>query len=481
MASTPSTVPGTSRTSWTSLHSSPAWSIINDGESLKVPAVDELPSHFEQDPDSEFGDDPSSGDRLRERLQELVPQFQTLAVNASQLGPINAATIVQPLVSPGPQHDKVECSPYFNGSTSISPVHHWTKDTMQQIPWETWTEALTVVLGGTENCAQLNSTSHTTYFLLHCLQGCMLRNQHQTSAAAAEFEAAMERFQDVLTYQFDECLSTLSSLVALFESYGQRMVAREILLLAVTALHARTQLLPSLEMDPLYETVMFMCQTQIPEYGTSGTYSLTTLEAVVDKLHEKYGDRSKLTLMARYNLAWAKLENRHVQEARSELLALKPATETVFGRWHLQSISCAATLARAHLHCQEFENASVLIEETVVFRIERVFSKSHPYYWEARYRQGTFMKYLSDSEQNPTTRFSIQEEAERILREVLLWRITILGFNSPRTNSTFRTLRELLETKGKFVEANTLHIWCTESCQKERQRLWGHCFVLTQH
>ena len=196
----------------------------------------------------------------------------------------------------------------------------------------------------------------------------------------------------------------------------------------------------------------------------------------------QYGGRSKLTLVARYNVAWATLEQKNFEEARSELLSLKPTTETVFGRFHLQSISCAATLGRAHLRCKEFENAITLIEETVVCRVEKVFSKSHPYYWEARHRQGTFMSILSEQdERNPTSRSALQTEAEAILREVLLWRVTILGSNNPRTSFTFVTLKKLLEKEGKIDEAYNLHKWCLASCQSERQKVWGHQFVLTEH
>jgi hypothetical protein len=221
-----------------------------------------------------------------------------------------------------------------------------------------------------------------------------------------------------------------------------------------------------------------MRQTQLPEYGISGTYDQDKLMRIYEEFSNSYGALSKLTLTAQYNVAWADLENKRYQEARQKLEQLKPLSEKVFGELNLQYIMCAATLARANLRCHNFKIAQGLIEDLVVKNIRRMFTKSHPYYFEARHRQGSFLIQLSDCEEDLAKQQTTRFEAEGILREVVLWRCTVLGNNNPRTKFTFHTLRDLLKKQGKMQEAATLHEWVLSSCQQARLDLFGHKFEL---
>jgi hypothetical protein len=481
MDSSPVSGPTTGCTSLTSLQSSPGWTLVDDEKSSEPtqPSTTDPPSPAEDDEiDAESGDDVSPTALLRESLEQMESNFQTLAIEASIIGHANALSLVQPLVDPSAKPTGV-ASEYLHGALSVTPVQHWMDSTIGHIQWNILPDPLRTILDKKHICQNLKSETHTARFLLHCIQGCIFRNQGQDVEAGSSFAAAIAAFKEILHHQFDESLSTLLSLVALLESYGQRMTAREILLGVAKALDNRAPEFGKVEMDPLYETVMFMCRTQVPEYGTSGSYDIVHLEDVSQKLSQEFSRMPKLTLVSRYYVAWAELENKNYFRARGLLLQLKPLTETVFGRLHLQSISCAATLARAHLFCGEFENANTLIEETVMPRAERVFSRSHPCYWEARYRQARFMDIASDQERDPIKQQNLRSDADGLLREVIRWRLTILGSSNPRTAFTFRTLKGILNKMGRLEEAEKLHEWCMKECQLERQRLWGHRFVLT--
>ena len=284
MSSSPSTIPDTGHTSQTSFYPSPSWSLVNDYDLPRLGACDDFPSGDDLDFDMELEEDFASGEVLRERLEELVPQFQTLAVNASQLGPANAISLVEALINPSPEQARVNHSPFFNSSLSVSPVLRWTDATIHQLEWGPSIDALGAVLKAKDNRAQPNSTPCTTQFLLHSLQGCMLQNQNQFSTAKSEFEAAMGQFRTILAHQFEESLSILGNLIALFESYGQRMAARDILIQIAQALNAYAEESPNTGIEPLCQTVLFMCRTQLQEHGKSGTYDMAELKSIRDKL-----------------------------------------------------------------------------------------------------------------------------------------------------------------------------------------------------
>jgi hypothetical protein len=292
--------------------------------------------------------------------------------------------------------------------------------------------------------------------------------------AESKFAAAAESYHNVILYQRDHCLSVLSSLVALFESYGQRMAAREVLKRASQGL----RLFPE-DMSPFTDTVDFIYRTQLPDYGTSGKYDTETLYNIYKHFRRIRGAHSRLTLTAQYNVAWAELENKNLHTARALLIELKPLCETVFGPYHLQTIMAAATLARAHVHNKEYDSAQMLIEETVVARVKKIFSDDHPYYYESTFRLAAFMKIRSGEESDPTNRQCLRQKAEALLRDVLVWRLTILGSANPKTICTFKTLKDLLWKEGKADEANDLYSWATINSQPRRQQLYDKDFVLT--
>ena len=403
------------------------------------------------------------------KAQDSPPVF----LNDEHLGLENAFNLVQPFLHPSPDHSTASTSPYFHSLLSATPNQHLLDSTTGQFSGEL-SHVLCTLLEDNGRCEEFSQNRNAASCLINCIHGCILRNQSQLIEAQGKFAAAAADFEKIFVQQRQNSLTIVGSILALLESYGQRMAAREILMQIYQTLQQDSD-----EMKPFADTLLFIYQTQVPEYGSKGTYNMQNLEAVHEQFRATYGQNSRLTLNAQYNIAWAHLEHGHCKTARDLLLQLKPLCEDTFGPHHLQSIMVTATLARAHLYNDEHGPAQMLIKETVVCRVKEIFSESHPYYWEAVFRQAVFMKMRSSKEQNPAVRQSLVQQSEDLLRKVLKWRVTILGTANPRTNSTFRVLKGLLEDEGKSDEANNLYFWAVQECQSERNQLWQSEFVLT--
>ena len=470
---------GSRKTSVTSHQSSPHWQVVNHSESgtrepspllqAEIPAIND-------DFDMAYDYDSSPAASIFPPTQPALHSFHPVILGQDAVGPANVLNLAQAFVQPELSHSTMPASDYFHSLVSPTSPQRLFDTAANQLSWEL-PEVLYEILHHHNKYAQLDEDplqdANTSGFFLHTVYACILRNQSRTIEADGEFAAAAFDFGKIVDQQVDNCLSVLGSVMALLESYGQRMGAREILRRVFQMFSRNTK-----GKSPFIETLAFMCQTQIPEYGSKGTYDIETLRWIHLEFHRLHGNRSRLTLTAQFNVAWALLECQDYSSARNLLIELKTQCETVFGPYHIQTIMASATLARAHLYNEEYRSAEMMIQESVISRVARTFSSSHPYYWEAKFRQAAFMKMRGMKEQNPKTQRSLMQQSESLLREVLIWRTTILGTANPRTNSTFRVLKNLLEGQGKYDEATFLYDWAVRECQPRREELFQKDFSL---
>ena len=465
----------TSQTSVNSYQHSPNWDVIHHSDYAGMdasPLLSAAASALDGDLAMRNYEDLSPAAKLPE-LHANAQYNPPVVLNEEHLGLGNAFNLVQPFLHPSPDHYTPPTSPYFHSLLSATPNQRLLDSTTGHLSWEL-SHVLRKMLEDNSKCEEFSQNREAASCFINCIHGCILRNQSQLIEAQGRFAAAAADFQKIFVQQRQNSLTVVVSILALLESYGQRMAAREILMQFYQTLQQDFG-----EVKPFADTLLFIYQTQVPEYGSKGTYNTQNLEAVHEQFRATYGKNSRLTLNAQYNIAWAHLEHGHYKTARDLLLQLKPLCEDTFGPHHLQSIMVTATLARAHLYNDEHGPAQMLIKETVVCRVKEIFSESHPYYWEAVFRQAVFMKMRSSKEQNPAIRQSLMQQSEALLRKVLKWRVTILGSANPRTNSTFRVLKGLLEDEGKSDEANNLYFWAVQECQSARNQLWQSEFVLT--
>jgi hypothetical protein len=173
-------------------------------------------------------------------------------------------------------------------------------------------------------------------------------------------------------------------------------------------------------------------------------------------------------LSARYNLDWALLENalnktdrspRHFHAARQELEGLARECEAHFGPTRIQTIMAYATLARATLYSDDAERAEEIIVDVVFPRVREVFPENHPYIWEAKHRHAYLLLQLARRDPGFTAKRKFQQ-AEQLLREIVLSRRRVLGESNPKSLQSFRMLKAVLEKQGKVDDANFLGEWC---------------------
>jgi len=389
---------------------------------------------------------PDDGDdNLIVGVGRFIPATQMSDGIVDQIGPDAVGTVLRPILGMAPSVGLPSSIDIFNASMSSTPI----------ILPEFNPHSFDVNhLGNNGMCPQLRDQTDSAWFLTHCIYRCICLSQDSDrfeGDAAYFLEAAVQNFRNMLQHSPGECFTTLSNLVTLFECYGQRAVAMDILkhLRRVTTGHRGAD-------DPLTETIGFM--TAIPTRDREGKpqHNLDNLEKICREASKVFPEDERPALTARFNLAWANLEMGHFHRARDMLVGLRFPCEQRFGANHMQTISCIATLARALLHCGQLDSAECLIREVVCVRVREIFPKDHPYLWEAMNRHAIFLLKLASADESQPQRDDYVQHAEILLREVVVNRYRVLGPTNERSTSSFRRLRDLLQQEGKDVDARDL-------------------------
>ncbi|OAP59800.1 hypothetical protein AYL99_04802 [Fonsecaea erecta] len=322
--------------------------------------------------------------------------------------------------------------------------------------------------GDNTHSRQLNDKSLSAEFVMYCLYWLICAGQNDARIRPKTeyyLTNALFNFLCMLTnesFPAGECLGALSIVSVLFDCYGQWERLSELL----TKCDELTKNHCGLD-NPLTMTIEF--KKNMLQRGGAGCppHDIARLSLIVAQMKIRFSESSAPALTARYNLAWAMLENELKKEvrapenfepARRELLDLTRQWEQ-FGDDRIETIMAAATLARATFYCGDAEGAEAIIVQSVLPRVRKNFPEQHAYSWEAKHRHAFFLFQLAKKETGAKKSIHLQL-GEQLLREVVRHRHRILGESNPKSTHSFQLLRDILKAQGRIFEADTLSEWC---------------------
>lgn len=306
-----------------------------------------------------------------------------------------------------------------------------------------------------------NNDSYAALFVSNCLYWCYCAGQDNPGYqehAEYHFETARSYFVCMLqdtNPPGEDCLAALSVMTTLFDCLGhtQRLSAILTVCDQDTKQHFGVD-------NPLTKTLAFKKNfLQRRERGERPMHDLEQLQAIYEETKRLYPKSLGPALTARYNWAWAMLEMRHYDDARSQLDTITVESRAHFGDDHIQTIMAAATLARATLYCGDAKTASSIIVDNVCPSVRKNFPRDHPYTWEANHRQAFFLQMLAKNA-DEKSRYEYLWYAEELLREVVIKRHRVLGDSNPKSGHSFHLLKNILEQQGKSRDAANLWAWC---------------------
>ncbi|OQV01541.1 Clr5 domain-containing protein [Cladophialophora immunda] len=324
--------------------------------------------------------------------------------------------------------------------------------------------------GNNTHSRQLNDNSLSADFVMYCLYWLICAGQKD-----ARFQSKTEYYLTNALFSFlcmltndtfpaGECLGALSIVSVLFDCYGQWDRLSELL----TKCDELTKNHCGLD-NPLTMTIEFKKNMLQRSGAGCPPHDIARLSHIVTQMKICFSESSAPALTARYNLAWAMLENELKKEvwppenfeaARRELLDLTRQWEQ-YGDDRIETIMAAATLARATFYCGDAEGAEAIIVQSVLPRVRKNFPDQHAYSWEAKHRHAFFLFQLAKKETGARKRSHLQL-GEQLLREVVRNRHRILGESNPKSTHSFRLLRDILKAQDKMLEADTLSEWCEQ-------------------
>ncbi|KAH0831749.1 hypothetical protein AYO21_06272 [Fonsecaea monophora] len=324
--------------------------------------------------------------------------------------------------------------------------------------------------GNNTRSRQLNDKSLSADFVMYCLYWLICAGQNDARIQSrAEYYLTNARFNFLCmltneSFPAGECLGALSIVSVLFDCYGQWDRLSELL----TKCDELTKKHCGLD-NPLTMTIEFKKNMLQRSGAGCPPHDIARLSDIVTQMQIAFSESSAPALTARYNLAWAMLENELKREARApenfeparrELLDLTHQWEQ-FGDDRIETIMAAATLARATFYCGDAEGAEAIIVQSVLPRVRKNFPEQHAYSWEAKHRHAFFLFQLAKKETGARRSDHLQL-GEQLLREVVRNRHRILGESNPKSTHSFQLLRDILKAQGRILEADTLSDWCEQ-------------------
>ncbi|KPI42267.1 uncharacterized protein AB675_9683 [Cyphellophora attinorum] len=311
----------------------------------------------------------------------------------------------------------------------------------------------------------LESSSAET-FIRSCFEACVHYGQGAVKDAEHALDCGVVAFQTLMDGpppgSFTKSISTLNRVSFLLEVYGHRPLK------ATVFQHLELRLIGSSkpQWTALQKTLGFLFDTTSWDQAKARD-NVAKLSEACDMARLAAGNKySPFALAARYNLAWTLLEAGQHERALEMLNSEKSKCEECFGPYALDTITWTATLARAHAAFGELETAVLLMEEVVLVRTEKAYSKEHPLYWEVRYRVGLFLLHIAEEgkrqRQTPET-WAIGEE---LVKEALLWRGVHLGTGNPQFTNAFQLLKRYLRVQRKQHEASDIWTWYADAIKE---------------
>jgi tetratricopeptide (TPR) repeat protein len=307
--------------------------------------------------------------------------------------------------------------------------------------------------------------SQANLFLSRCFYACMCfgqsceegLNEALENLASRAIDEAMHFLAGMIQVRDGKTLSTLSILLAMFESLGQLELAQKLLRKALEVSKQQVGIDHAL-------TVTIDWMLSVPDRSSHfKEFNTDRSQAVRESIVEEFGSTSESALVASYNVGWALLLEKHSDKAKDALRldkaaevlgSLRNQCEQTLGPHHLQTIMTSVTLARVYFYRGSTLTAETLIGE-MIGRLEKVFQPLHPYLLEALRRQAKFLQKLGK-----------RAEAEKILLRVVQERFSVLGPTNSRSKSSLEELRLSMIARGAPIDIVQLHRQIKTQCVK---------------
>ena len=156
----------------------------------------------------------------------------------------------------------------------------------------------------------------------------------------------------------------------------------------------------------------------------------------------QYGSQHPYTVSASYNHAWLLRREGHFQEAEHRLRQIYAISCSIFGKYHMQSISAIATLAGSQFDQKQTTDA-IANFKIAIRDCKPTLGKSHPYRLEAKRRLA--LQYADVGQ---------EEKMVPLYWEVLTGRVRMLGRHHTYTLGMKNDYEELMRKLGRWdVEA----------------------------
>jgi tetratricopeptide (TPR) repeat protein len=254
------------------------------------------------------------------------------------------------------------------------------------------------------------------------------------SDASTELEKLVARRDRLL-------LTAANQMITILHMHNQGEIAVKI---TASAKNSIDRMLP--DDDPIRITFNYHAATADSSSSAglqnSGITS-STLYSVYQTLDAdpQYGSQHPYTISASYNYAWLLRYEGKFEEAEHRLPQVYKTSCSIFGRYHMQSITAIATLAGVQVNQDKtkeaIENYKVAIRDCLP-----TLGKSHPYRLEAKRRLAQQYETLGQ-----------KQKMVPLYWEVLEGRVRMLGLRHTYTLGQRKDYEELMQKLGRWDAA----------------------------
>jgi hypothetical protein len=283
-----------------------------------------------------------------------------------------------------------------------------------------------------------NGVTLPQQFLERFFGAFMLHSQGVLEAAIEYFRSANNLLKTMIRSCHSECLTTLNVMLSVLEAHGLNRIAGDFLSIAVLFSNEH------LSGNPVAETADFMVRVATRKLRIDQV-DIADLQSIYGRLKDRFGPDSPSALVGLYHVAWrCAKEEQHWKESLQMFARLRFTATEVLGPYHFLTITSMTTMARVLSHVRmKHESISLMRQAIQVLKLRYV--AFHPYLLEALHRLAEMLFEAHD-----------EENAERLLREVIDQRARVIGHRNKLTQRSLTLLKKLLERRGEFVELSDL-------------------------
>ena len=288
------------------------------------------------------------------------------------------------------------------------------------------------------------------YFL-----ACILGGRTNVALVDAARASASKLFKRMLTSETSSpCAFPKPSYVP---SHRSRFILSGLTLMAtVLKAHGRDDMLKNFLLDSRRSIAQFF---QIDNHPLSAPYTYIhslmnnepmdddaweeTLSVAFRKIRHVWNGGPN-AVVSYYYWAWHILKRKRYTEAIAMLNDCYDSASEMFGEYHIMTINCLSTVARALFEKGEAHQAKSCLDDTIR-RSQQALGDEHPFCYKLIERVSDIQRQLGDF-----------ASAEATLRDVVEGRKKSLGLHHGHTSYAVQKLAEILRLQGKLAESTQL-------------------------